>query len=208
MSSNTENQPTTIIFDLGGVLINWDPRTLYRKIFDTEEEIDWFLSNVCTMAWNEEQDAGRTWLEATAVKIQEFPAYAEHIKAYSSRWAEMLGGPVDGTVSILKKLRKNPNYKIYALTNWSAETFPIALERYDFLKLFDGIVVSGIEKVRKPFPEIFQLILSRYNIEASKALFIDDNMLNIAAAQNQGIDTIHFSSLGDLQQELDNRHIT
>lgn len=208
MSNNANEQLDTIIFDLGGVLINWDPRTLYRKLFNTEMEVEWFLENVCTMAWNEEQDAGRTWIEATSMKIQEFPAYAEYIMAYSARWTEMLGGPIKESVDILKKLNKQGKYKIYALTNWSAETFPIALERYDFLQLFDGIVVSGVEKTRKPFPEIYNLILSRYDIDPSKAIFIDDNEKNIAAGTRHGIDSIHFKSPKQLQKALDERSIS
>lgn len=197
----------TVVFDLGGVLINWDPRTLYRKIFSTEEEVEWFLENVCTMAWNEEQDAGRTWLEATAQKIQESPQHAEPIKAYSERWTEMLGGPKQGTVNILKQLKESGDYQLLALTNWSAETFPIAIERYDFLQLFDGIVVSGVEKTRKPFPDIYNILFNRYNVDPSSAMFIDDNEKNIIASKMLGMDAIHFSSAPQLKKELLKREI-
>ena len=133
-------------------MIDWNPRYLYRQIFEKESEIEWFLENVCTMDWNEEQDAGRTWNKATAMKVLEFPAYAEPIKAYASRWKEMLGGPIEESVRILDILRQRDDLRCYALTNWSAETFPIARELYDFLGWFEGIVVSGEEKTRKPFP--------------------------------------------------------
>ena len=140
---------TTIIFDLGGVLIDWNPRYVYRQIFDNEEKIDWFFENICTHEWNEHQDAGRSLQEATEELVAKFPEYENEVRAYYGRWEEMLGGPVNETVEILHLLKQLNKYNLYALTNWSAETFPVALERYDFLKWFDGIVMSGEEKTRR-----------------------------------------------------------
>ena len=197
----------TVIFDLGGVLIDWNPRYLYRQIFEKESEMEWFLENVCTMAWNEEQDAGRTWLEATAMKVLEFPSYAEPIKAYHSRWKEMLNGPIEESVKLLKSLKKRDDLRLYALTNWSAETFHIARQEYDFLQLFEGIVVSGEEKTRKPFPEIYQILMSRYDVHPAQALFIDDNAHNVQTGTSLGIDSIHFQSSRQLAKELQQRQL-
>ena len=193
---------TTIVWDLGNVLIKWDPKHLFRKIFDTEEKVDWFLSEVCTLDWNEQQDAGRTWAEGTYILGQQFPGYQKEINAYAERWEETLVGPIDESVSLLKKLKEANTHRIYALTNWSAETFPIALERYDFLQLFEGIVVSGVEKLKKPDPKIYQLLLERYQIAPQEALFIDDSARNIAGARAVGMQAIHFLSPTQLATDL------
>jgi 2-haloacid dehalogenase len=163
---------TTIIFDLGGVLIDWNPDYLYRKIFKDETEMRNFLSKVCTPDWNEEQDAGRTLHEATETLVREYPSHEEQIRAFYNRWEEMLGGAIDGTVEIFKELKNSNKYKIYALTNWSAETFPIAVQRFDFLNWFDGIVVSGTEKMRKPFPQFYHILLDRYNVNPREAVLL------------------------------------
>jgi 2-haloacid dehalogenase len=192
----------TIIFDLGAVLIDWNPHYMYRTIFDNEEEMKNFLANVATSDWNEEQDAGRSLQEGTELLVQQFPEQEANIRAFYSRWHEMLGDPFWDTVEIFKQLKETGKYKIYALTNWSAETFPIALERYEFLHWFDGIVVSGAEKMRKPSPEFYQILLDRYAVKAEEALFIDDNKRNILAAEKLGIKSIHFTSAEELKKEL------
>ncbi len=192
----------TIIFDLGAVLIDWNPHYMYRTIFDNEEEMKNFLANVATSDWNEEQDAGRSLQEGTELLVQQFPEHEANIRAFYSRWHEMLGDPFWDTVEIFKQLKETGKYKIYALTNWSAETFPVALERYEFLHWFDGIVVSGAEKMRKPTPEFYQVLLDRYNIKADEALFIDDNKRNVLAAEKMGIKSIHFTSAQQLKSEL------
>lgn len=192
----------TIIFDLGAVLIDWDPRYVYRTIFDEEEKIDWFFQHVCTSDWNEEQDAGRSLQEATDALLEKYPDYEHQIKAFYGRWEEMLGGPIHETVEIFRLLKAQGKYKFYALTNWSAETFPVALQRYEFLKWFDGIVMSGEEKTRKPFPEIYLRLLSRFNVDPAAALFIDDNLRNIHGAEAVGIRGIHFKSAAQLLEEL------
>ncbi len=196
-----------IVFDLGGVLIHWDPRLVYRQIFNTEEEMDWFFEHICTFEWNEEQDAGRSLREATQTKILEYPQWAEHIKAYYGRWEEMLGGSIEQSVSLLNKIKTDQKYRLLALTNWSSETFPIALERYEFLQWFEGIVVSGEEFTRKPFPEIYKILFDRYQVNPSSAIFIDDNKRNVQAAQRLGMQVIHFKSPLQLEQELRNFHI-
>lgn len=192
----------TIIFDLGGVLIDWNPRYVYRTVFDTEEKVEWFLQNICTLDWNEKQDAGHLIATAVEEKVKEFPGWEKEIRIYYDRWKEMLKGPINETVEIFRQLKESGQYKLYALTNWSAELFPVALERYDFLKWFDGIVVSGEEKTRKPFAEIYQLLLKRYNVKPEEALFIDDSLRNTRAAEAMGIGAIHFQDPGQLKEQL------
>ncbi|MEK7226116.1 MAG: HAD family phosphatase [Bacteroidota bacterium] len=191
-----------IIFDLGGVLIDWNPRYVYRTVFDSEEKTEWFLQNICTLDWNEKQDAGYLIVTAVEEKVAEFPEWEKEIRIYYNRWTEMLKGPLDATVELFRQLKDSNRYKLYALTNWSAELFPVALERYDFLHWFDGRVVSGEEKTRKPFPEIYQRLLERYNVNAGEVLFIDDSLRNIQAAEVLGIRGIHFQSPGQLKDEL------
>jgi 2-haloacid dehalogenase len=197
-----------MIFDLGGVLIDWNPEYVYLDVFNGDrEKMKWFFDEICTMDWNENQDAGYPLEKATEERIKLFPEYEEWIRIYYSRWEEMLGNQIDGTVAILKQLIDNPNYKVVALTNWSAETFPVALERFDFLHWFEGIVVSGTEKMRKPFNEIYELTLNRFNIEAAQSLFIDDNARNIEAAKKMGINTIRFNNPTQLKSELKSLNI-
>jgi 2-haloacid dehalogenase len=192
----------TIIFDLGGVLIDWNPRYLYRKIFKTEEEIDWFLENICTHDWNEKQDAGRSFEDATAELLEKFPDHAAPIQAWYDRWQETIGGPVHGTVEILSEIRNSKKFRLYALTNWSEQTFPWALDNFEFLHWFEGIVVSGVEKTRKPFPDFYHILLDRYNVDPAKTIFIDDSHRNILGAKDVGIHGIHFQSPDQLKTEL------
>jgi 2-haloacid dehalogenase len=197
----------TVIFDLGGVLIDWNPQYLYRTIFDDEKKMNDFFADVCTSDWNEEQDGGRSLKDATDELVGRFPAHEENIRAYYGRWEEMLRGPIDGTVEILKELKEKNHTKLYALTNWSAETFPIALSRFDFLHWFHGRLVSGEERMRKPFREIYELLLRRFSIEPSSALYIDDNQRNLSAPREMGIETIHFISPEQLREELRERGV-
>lgn len=193
----------TIIFDLGGVLIDWNPEYVYLDVFDGDrEKMQWFFDNVCTHDWNENQDAGYPLAKATEERVALFPEHEELIRIFYGRWEEMLGGPIEGTVEILKKLVNNKQFKVVALTNWSHETFPIALKTFDFLHWFEGILVSGEEQTRKPFKEIYELTLNRFNIEAEHAIFIDDNLRNIDAAKEMGINTIHFKNPEALEIEL------
>ena len=195
----------TIIFDLGGVLIDWNPEYLYLDIFGGDRvKMNAFLEHVCTMDWNENQDAGYPLAQATEDRIALFPEYEILIKKYYGQWEEMLGEAISGSVQVLKKLIENPNFRVVALTNWSAETFPVALKRFDFLHWFEGIVVSGTEKTRKPYSEIYQITLDRFNIDPSEALFIDDNLRNIKGAKALGINGIHFSTPEELIKDLNN----
>ena len=192
----------TIIFDLGGVLIDWNPEYLFQKMIPDSERRQYFLQNVCNHDWNVAHDAGRPIAEGTALKIAEFPEWETEIRAYYGRWTEMLGGAIDETVYLLKELIDHPVYRVLALTNWSAETFPIALGMYDFLHWFEGIVVSGDEKTRKPFRDIYETLLNRYNVNPSEAVFIDDAFVNIKGAEDVGISGIHFQSAQQLRMAL------
>ena len=192
----------TVIFDLGGVLIDWEPRRLFRKIFDDEAEMESFLSNICTDDWNLLQDRGRPVADATRILAEQFPEYSDQIAAFYGRWEEMLGGAIEGTVAILRELVGRSDLRVLALTNWSAETFPIALRDFDFLTLFEGIVVSGHELIIKPEPEIYQLICDRYKVDPNSAVFIDDAKRNIAGAKAHGIEGILFESPEQLRAEL------
>lgn len=193
----------TIIFDLGGVLIDWNPEYVYLDVFNgNRDKMNWFFEHICTSDWNENQDAGYPLQKATEERVSLFPEHEELIRMFYGRWEEMLGDAIEGTVSILKSLIDNPKFKVVALTNWSHETFPIALERFEFLHWFEGILVSGEEKTRKPFPEIYELTLNRFNIVAENSIFIDDNLRNIRAAKALGINGIHFESPEVLSQQL------
>ena len=193
----------TIIFDLGGVLIDWNPEYVYLDVFNGDrDKMQSFFDTICTSDWNENQDAGYPLQKATEERVALFPEHEELIRMFYGRWEEMLGEAIDGTVAILKSLIENPNYKVVALTNWSHETFPIALERFEFLDWFEGIIVSGIEKTRKPFKDIYQLTLDRFHINAENSIFIDDNLRNIKASEQLGINGIHFKSPEALLEQL------
>lgn len=196
-----------IVFDLGGVLIDWNPEYLYRQIFQDKKEMDYFLSEICTPEWNEEQDGGRSLSDATEMLVKAHPRYESEIRAYYGRWHEMLNGPIEETLHILKTLKEKTNLGLFALTNWSAETFPIACQQYDFFHWFDGIIVSGQEHIRKPFPEIFQLLCERFNLTPESSLFIDDNLRNIKAAKTLGFQTVHFTSPEQLRAALEKKGI-
>lgn len=193
----------TIIFDLGGVLVDWNPEYLYRHIFkDDPKKMNWFLTHVCTPEWNLAQDAGRTIAEGEAVKIAEFPEYEFEIKAFYKDWEQMFSGTIQKNVDLFQQLKKSGNYKVYALTNWSAEKWDKAIELFPFFKDFDGVVVSGQEKFRKPSKEIFDFIFNKFTISPEKAVFIDDNKENIEASLKLKLNGIHFKSHEQLIKEL------
>ncbi len=195
-----------IVFDLGGVLIDWDPRHLYRKLFDDAEAMERFLAEICHANWNAQQDRGRTWSDAVAELVARHPEQQALIEAYHLRWEEMLGGPIEGTVQILAELRA-AGRPLHALTNWSHETFPIARARYPFLGWFASILVSGEERVMKPETAIFQLLLERLGAPAEACLFIDDSAKNIEAAQALGFDAIRFTDPAALRTALAARRL-
>lgn len=193
----------TIIFDLGGVLIDWNPRYVFHdNYFDSVERRDYFFQYICTSDWNEKQDEGYPIAKATEERIALFPDWEKEIRDYYGRWTEMLRGPIHETVDIFRELKQDPRLKFYALTNWSAETFPVALERFDFLQWFDGRVVSGEEKTRKPFPEFYRLLLDRYHVKPEEAILIDDSLRNVKAGELLGIQSIHFTNATALKDQL------
>ena len=195
-----------IIFDLGGVLIDWNPRYLYKKIFPTEKEMEWFLANVCTTQWNTQQDAGRPFAEGIELLKSKYPEYTFAIEFYRSRWEEMLGGEIAGSVEILRNL-KTRGYRVYALSNWAAETFALIKEKYGFLRAFDGIMISGEEKLVKPDPKIYARLLKKYDLHASNCIFIDYNTANISKAADLGFETILFTGSDALHRTLSSRGI-
>jgi 2-haloacid dehalogenase len=192
----------TIVFDLGGVLIDWNPDYVYKSIFPNDEERKWFYENICTPDWNEQQDAGKSLRQATEELVKKFPEHEKNIRVYYDRWREMLGGPIQETVEVLRHFKYKTDIRLYALTNWSAETFPVALSLYEFLHWFEGRVVSGEEKTRKPFPEIYQTLIARYNIDPARAIYIDDNYRNLITAKDLGFHIIHFQAPQQFKKEL------
>jgi len=191
-----------VVFDLGGVLIDWNPRYLYRKLFAGDEAaMEHFLANVCTSEWNQEQDAGRTFAAAAALLKAEHPGKAALIDAYGARFDEMMAGPIDGSVEILAELHRR-GVTLYGLTNFSAETYPLALRRFDFLRWFSGVLVSGEVGLIKPDPRIYRLLLERFAIAPAAAVYIDDVARNAAAASALGMHGIHFTDPASLRREL------
>jgi 2-haloacid dehalogenase len=190
-----------VVFDLGGVLIDWDPRYLYRKLLADEAAVEEFLATVCTPEWNAEQDRGRPFAEAVAELVERHPAHAAAVAAYHERWTEMLGGEVPGTVAVLAELRA-AGVPLYALSNWSAETFRLTRGRFPFLEWFDGLVVSGEEGVTKPDRRIYELLLERFGLSPAATVFVDDSPANVTAARDLGIDAVRFHDPGGLRRDL------
>lgn len=193
-----------IVFDLGGVLVNWDPIHLYRKIFDDESKAVEFLQRVCTYEWNLEQDRGRSLKEATESKVREFPEFESEIRAYYGRWTEMFYGTIEENVDLLHDFLGKDTHQVFALTNWSRETFPVAQELFPFFRNFDGAVVSGEVGIIKPDPDIYQLLLERYNLNPEESVFIDDRKENVEAAKALNFHGIHYQSPSvSLREELE-----
>lgn len=192
-----------VIFDLGGVLVDWNPDYLYRKLIPDPVARTYFLTQICAPAWNAEQDRGRGWYTAIAELVAQFPDHAELIRAYRARWPEMLGGAIADSVAVLDAL-KAQGFPVFALTNWARDTFKLAQEHLP-LDRFDGIVVSGEVGYMKPDPRIFKLLLNKYQLVADDCCFIDDARPNIDAALVLGFDCIHFQSPTQLRQELEQR---
>ena len=196
------SQIKNIIFDFGGVVMDWNPRYFYKDYFNDDEKMEFFLKNIATDEWNAEQDRGRTLAEGTEIQVAKFPQWEKELRAYYDNWTTMLRSDIPKNVEVLRKL-EHSNYELFGLTNWSAETFPYALENYDFFKIFDGkIVVSGTEKVIKPDPKIWEVLLERYHIKADESVFIDDNAKNIEVAKALGFITVHITPETDLEKEL------
>ena len=196
--SNIKN----IIFDFGGVVMDWNPRYFFKDYFNDDEKMEFFLKNIATDEWNAEQDRGRTLAEGTEIQVAKFPQWEKELRAYYDNWTTMLRSDIPKNVEVLRKL-EHSNYELFGLTNWSAETFPYALENYDFFKIFGGnIVVSGTEKLIKPDPKIWEVLLERYHIKADESVFIDDNATNIEVAKALGFITVHITPETDLEKEL------
>lgn len=196
----------TIVFDIGGVLIDWNPRYAYSKVFNDEAKMEWFLTHICGSEWNSKQDAGRTFAEGTAELAAQYPEYKKEIEYFYNNWTNMFGGAISGTVEILTQL-KEQGYTLYCITNWSAEGFPWARAHFPFLNLFEDIVVSGEVKIIKPDHRIFNILLQRHNLNAKDCVFIDDNKDNITAADALGFNTIHFVNPAQLKADLENYDI-
>ena len=205
VQTDGEGRPV-IVYDLGGVLIDWNPRHLYRKLIEDEAAMEWFLAEVCHTAWNEEQDRGRRFAAAIEEAAAHHPEYRPLIEAYFERWAEMLAGEIDGAVAILAELR-DAGHELHALTNWSAETFPFARERFAFLDWFKTILVSADVGLIKPDPAIFHLLLERIGRTPAECIYIDDNPRNVTAAQRLGFDAIAFQSAAQLREALYRRAV-
>lgn len=193
----------TVIFDLGNVLVEWSPARLYDKIFPDKKDRDYFLANIATMDWHSEQDAGRSPQEATELLVKEHPDWAHPIRAFYARWKEMFGGPIEGSVQILKEL-KEKSYKLYALSNWNAELFNQSLGDYPFLHWFDGRIISGEVRMKKPDAAIYHELFKQYNVNPQTALFVDDSEENIKTAEALGLKSIHFKSPEGLRLQLNN----
>ncbi|MDC8100746.1 HAD family hydrolase [Chryseobacterium rhizosphaerae] len=191
-----------IIFDFGGVLVDWNPRYFFKDYFNDDEKMEYFLENIAQDEWNIEQDRGRSLSEGTEIQVKKFPEWEKEIRAFYDNWTVMLKSDIPQNVEILRKL-KNTDYHLFGLTNWSEETFPYALENYNFFQIFEGkIVVSGTEKLIKPDPKIWHVLLERYNIHAEESVFIDDNSKNIEMAKTLGFMTIHVTPETNLKLEL------
>ena len=193
----------SVVFDLGGVLIDWNPRYLFRTMFDDEESMERFLTEVCSQEWNAQQDAGRPWAEAVSLLVAEHPEFETEIRAYYERWGDMLGGPISETVDVLAELRQT-GVRLFALSNWSSETFALARQQpeYGFLDWFEAIVISGDFGFAKPDPRIFGHLIDRFGLDPSRTLFIDDAPANIDAATALGLRTLRFENGEALRTEL------
>lgn len=191
-----------IIFDFGGVLLDWNPRYLYKSYFNNDEEMEHFLADICNGEWNIRQDAGRPFAEAVKELQAKFPEYAEAIQMYDDDWEKMLKCELPESIDLLKEL-KFMGYGIYGLTNWSAEKIGYAFANYSFFSLFDGIVVSGVEKVVKPDRKIYEILLERYSLKPGECVFIDDNQDNVDMAKVLGINAIRFDNIGNVKEYLE-----
>lgn len=191
----------TIVFDVGNVLIRWDPRLLYRDLIPDDEKRDWFMQNVCTAAWNIEQDRGRSWEEAIALLVSQHPEWEAEIRAYDERWHETVPGEIAESVAVLSELKARGE-KVYAITNFSREKWAESLIRFPFLQSFDGTVVSAHERLLKPDPSIYRVLLDRYDLTAGDCIFVDDSIRNVEAARSVGMQAVHFVEPIDLRAEL------
>lgn len=197
---------TTIIFDFGAVLVDWNPHRMLDKYFGSVEKADWFIKNVCTSEWNTEMDGGKPFAQGIAERSAIYPEYAADIQAYYDRWIEMIGGEIPGMREVVAEL-KEKGYKLYGLTNWSAETFCLVRNEFPVFSLLDGMLVSGEEHLLKPSPEIFQRLVDRFGLIPSECLFIDDNAANVEGSIAFGIPAVRFCGVDSLREDLRERGI-
>jgi len=191
-----------IVFDLGGVLVDWNPRYLYRPLFGGDDAaMEDFLARVCPAEWNHQMDAGRPFADAVAERQRQFPEHAHHIGLWHTSWAQMLRGEIPETVELLAALRER-GHRLLALTNWSTETFPVARQRFAFLDWFEDIVISGEVKLAKPDPRIFELTIQRGRLDPARTLYIDDLERNVEAARSLGFRAHRFDHPARLRLEL------
>jgi len=189
-----------IVFDFGGVLVDWNPEYLFKDVFKDREEMNHFLENICNSDWNEQQDAGRSLSKAISTLQELHPEYRKEIRMYYEQWTTTLGGPIEENVALLDPLKAR--FRLFGLSNWSAETFPIARDMYPFFDLFEGIVISGEEKLKKPDKRLYQVLLQRYGLNAGESLFIDDSAPNVQAAKALGFQVIHLEKAVNLKEQL------
>ncbi|HEX5193884.1 MAG TPA: HAD family phosphatase [Solirubrobacteraceae bacterium] len=189
------------MFDLGGVLLDWDPRYLYRKLFADEAEMEAFLHDVCTMQWHAAHDRGVPFAQSCAALAAVHPQQAELIQAWGTRSEEMVAGQIDGTVQILDELLHR-GVRCYALTNMERETYPVRRQRYPFMRRFAGTVVSSHEGVAKPDPEIFLRLLARFDLDPARTVMIDDSPANLQTAASLGMEPVRFTSSAALREAL------
>jgi 2-haloacid dehalogenase len=199
--TTSTSRARAVVFDFGGVVLDWDPRHLYRRLFSDENQMERFLRETEFGAWNLEQDRGRPFAEGVAELSRRFPEYGSLIAAYHHRWTESIAGPISGTVEILREL-KELGYPLFGLSNWSQETFHLVRDQYEFLDWFDLIILSGNEKICKPDPEIFRILVDRSGYAPGDCVFVDDSLINVASSQTLGFQGIQFHSAEALRREL------
>lgn len=191
-----------LIFDFGSVLVDWDPHYLYVPYFGDASKAEWFLTEICPYTWNTQADAGRSLQEITEERVAIFPQWEKEIRMYYDRWIEMMGGQIPGMEELVREYKER-GYGVWGLTNWSRETFPLVRHRYPVFDLLDGIVVSGEERMAKPGPELYRILLDRYGLRAETCVFIDDSPRNAAGAEAVGIRGIVFQDAAQLHRDLD-----
>ncbi len=189
-----------IVFDFGGVLVDWNPIYLFKDEFLYSSDMDYFLTHVCNNTWNVEQDRGRPFAEGIKLLKEQHPKYSSHIQTFFDKWGVMMKNDIPENVEALYQVKEM--YRVFGLTNWSAETLPLAYKRFPFFSEFEGVVVSGDEKLVKPDQRLFQILLDRYELNSEESLFIDDNLDNINAANRMGFATIHIHPEMSLMVEL------
>ena len=192
---------TAVLFDIGGIFLDWDPRHLYRKLFDDEQQMEWFLHNICTPEWHDAHDRGVPTAASSAQLARQHPEWRREIAAWSERSEEMVAGTMDDAVAVLRELRAGGT-PCYALTNMEAETYPGRAARFEFFSLFDGIVVSGLEGTAKPDRAIFEVVVGRFHVEPSETLFVDDRAENVSAARSAGFVVSRYTGVEGLRRVL------